>query len=88
MNNKQDNLRQFRGHLKREIRKTKEKARNAKENEMMHKITDNIKIDCWLENDKENNWMFIRLNFRKPLIPNDFIPDIKMVLGELFHEHF
>lgn len=88
MSNKQDNLRQFRGHLKREIRKRKEEARNAVEKEKMFEITDNIKIDCWLENDKKNNWMFIRLSFKKALIPNDFIPDVKIVLGELFHEHF
>ena len=88
MSNKQDDLRQFRGHLRREIRKTREEARNAREQEKMNEITDNIKIDCWLENDKKNNWMFIRLNFKNPIIPNEFIPDLKLVLGELFHEHF
>lgn len=88
MKNKQDGLRQFRGHLKREIRKTAEEARNAREQEKMKEITDNIKIDCWLDDDKKNNWMFIRLYFKKALIPNDFIPDLKLVLGELFHDHF
>jgi len=88
MSGKQDNLRGFRGLLRREIRRTAEEARNEREIEKMKKDNENIKIDCWLEKDKENNWMFIRLYFKKPLIPNDFIPIIEMSLGEIFNEHF
>ena len=88
MNSKQDNLKPFRGHLKRVINRTREEARNAKEQEKMVKATDNIKIDCWNDPDEPNNWMFIRLSFKNPLIPNEFIPEIRMILGELFIEHF
>ncbi len=88
MKNKQDNLRGFRGLLRREIRETKERSRNEREIEQLKEENENIKIDCWLEKDKKNNWMFIRLRFKEALIPNEFIPDLKMVLGELFHEHF
>jgi len=88
MKSKQDNLRGFRGLLRREIRETKERSRNDREMEQLKQDQENIKIDCWLEKDKENNWMFIRLSFKKPLIPNDFIPELKMSLGEIFNEHF
>jgi len=88
MSSKQDNLRGFRGLLRREIRETKERSRNDREMEQLKQDQENIKIDCWLEKDKENNWMFIRLYFNKPLIPNDFIPIIEMSLGEIFREHF
>jgi len=88
MKSKQDNLRGFRGLLRREIRETKERSRNEREVEQLKKENESIKIDCWLEKDKENNWMFIRLYFKTPLIPNDFIPIIEMSLGEIFREHF
>lgn len=84
-NKGQDNLRGFRGLLRREISRTREEARNEKEKQNLLNNTDNIKIECWRGNHDKNKLMFIRLNFEKELIPNDFIPDLKMMLGELFH---
>jgi len=88
MKQKQDNLQGFRGFLKREMRNIESEARDAREKEALLKSMDHIKIDTWEKGNKKNSWMFIRLTFKNPIIPNDFIPEIRICLEEIFREHF
>jgi hypothetical protein len=88
MKNKQDNLRGFRGLLRREIRNIENEARAMREQEALKKSMDHIKIHLLGNANQQNDFMFIRLSFKKPIVPNQFIPEIRFCLEEIFNEHF
>jgi hypothetical protein len=77
----------FRGKRVREARKERHLARVNREIETMRANGESIKIDHWLEEDKLNNWLWIRVSFTTPIIPVNVKTDIRTVLTELFHEH-
>jgi len=88
MKHKQDNLQGFRGFLKREMRNIAEEAKALREQEEMKKNMDHIKILLLGNANQKNDFMFIKLRFRNPVIPNQFIPEIRLCLEEIFNEHF
>jgi hypothetical protein len=68
-------------------RKERHLKRAQLESEQMRISGEKIKIDHWNREDEANNWIWIRVNFEKSIIPVTFKSDIKSVLSELFHEH-
>lgn len=88
MKQKQDNLQGFRGFLKREIRNIEAASRAYKEQEDLKKNMDHIKIGLWGSVNEPTQLMFIGLTFKKPLIPKEFITDLRFCLEEVFNEHF
>jgi hypothetical protein len=71
----------------RKTMKDRHLARAKRESEEMRAKGESIKIDHWLEEDELNNWLWIRMNFSKPIIPVNVKTDIRTVLTELFHDY-
>jgi hypothetical protein len=71
----------------REARKDRHIERAKQEAEEMRKNGQSIKIDHWLEEDKPNNWLWIRVSFDEPIIPVNYKTDIRTVLSDLFEGH-
>jgi hypothetical protein len=82
------NPQQFTGHLKRRLRIDKHNKRAEKENQKMKAKWKSINV-TWLDSqNRENKHCFIRLELKKPVIPDEgFHDDIVSVLEEVLDGH-
>lgn len=74
-----------RGIHKREGRTRRHQKRADQENARMLEEAKGIKIQHWEDPDKPNGWMLIRLNFRKPIIPQIYEQELRDVLEKVFN---
>ena len=81
-------IRPFRGRKNREDRKKKHRQRAEEEGRQMREDGESIKFDYWgWEPTDKSPFLFIRVYFKTPIIPDDFKTEVTDVLTEIFHEH-
>lgn len=74
-----------RGIHKREGRSRRHNQRAERENKQMLQASKGIKIQHWEDPDKPNSWMLIRLNFKKPIIPQIYDRELRDILEKVFN---